>query len=279
MQIAREVGALLLLKRRELMLQRLVARLHRLQPFGHLVDGATEPHELERTARGDAHVIVARADAQKGRGEVRQRAQRRADGQPHEGGPGQHRGGQCGHEADEFAPDRADVVAEHRPKLDLAVAAHGRGETDALKRKHERIPEPRRRGPGGERSRAEHDGAARIAQERLDVAVSVEGGHQAAQVVRSALRRGQVLQPSRDGLARARQRRDEFFLQRLLRAPPGHRDARQGARQKHQDDRQHGPEAERHPQGLPSRARPRQGRRAIGKFSHESRELTAWPRA
>ena len=67
-QIAREVGPLLVLHGRQLLLQALVLRLRACQALDHLVEPMIEAHQLERPVLLHALAIVAVADAGEGGG-------------------------------------------------------------------------------------------------------------------------------------------------------------------------------------------------------------------
>ena len=80
-QVARQVGPLLVLEPGQLVLERPVPGLHRGKIGRHPVESAREPGDLRGPALLDAHAIVARAHAAETRRERLQRSKRAADGQ------------------------------------------------------------------------------------------------------------------------------------------------------------------------------------------------------
>ncbi len=75
-EIARKIGALLVLHRRQLLLQTLVLLLGVLQLLHHLVEAMIEAHQLARASLAHALAIVALADPRERGGQVLQRPDR-----------------------------------------------------------------------------------------------------------------------------------------------------------------------------------------------------------
>ena len=81
-QVARQIGAFLVLQIAQLILQRVSLDLHGAQALDHVVDAPPQPHQFERTGLAHPGAVVARPDAHEGGGKLRQRAQGAADGEP-----------------------------------------------------------------------------------------------------------------------------------------------------------------------------------------------------
>ena len=225
MQIARQIGAFLILQGAQLLFQAKVARLHDAQPFGHLVDASAEAHEFGRPLLAYARLIVARTDAAKSGREMRQGPQGAPGGQPDEQRAGRQRGGQDRRQVDELRPHRADVIGEHRLEDQIAVAAQGCRHPHSRNGKPERGGEPGRRPSGVQRSRPQDLSPSGVMEDRREVPIAIEGEHEAAQVPRRVARGRQVLQGVGDSVSAAHERRAKLLAQGQTSLPSGHSDA------------------------------------------------------
>ncbi len=118
MQVAREVGPLLVLQPQQLVLQEAVAAAHGGELAGHLVEGAPDAGHLRHPALVHPDLVVARADAAEGPCQLDQGPQRLADQQPdqaaaHEAGERQHR-----QEIGEVQPGIGEVGGRRRLQPD-----------------------------------------------------------------------------------------------------------------------------------------------------------------
>ncbi len=149
-QIARKVGALLVLKLEELFLQRAVPVAHARQLPRHQVECAADAGDLGRAPFGHADLVVARADEPEGGDQFVERPQRLADQQENQSAAQQARQTQDHHQVAEVEPGVGDIGGGRGSEDQHSIAgAGGDGDADRVQPGVDQVGEPSRRRVGG----------------------------------------------------------------------------------------------------------------------------------